>query len=144
MNRRPLCPASKLERSLRGAWLKAAPDHTLQRGSGPRLPLAAHKFLDGLCWPSASTASSACQEGAAPRPCPPGRSRPSRQLREVTQRLGQSPVLRVPNLKPRIRKAETHPAFSPGPCGRGNPVTSCAFTETSPGGREEGSPMLYS
>lgn len=117
---------------------------TLQLVSRPQPPLSSPEVLDGLCGPSASTTSSMCQEGATPRSCPPGRSRPSRPLHEVIQRLRQSSVLRVPNPKPRIIKAETHPAFSPGPCGCGNPVASCAFTETSPGGGEEDSPMLYS
>lgn len=58
---------------------------------------------------SASSTSSVCPEK------PTQEEQARRQFPEVTQRLGQSPVLRAPNPKPRTKKAEARPAFSPAP-----------------------------
>lgn len=55
------------------------------------------------------------------------------------QRLGRVQCSGCPIRNSELKKAETHPAFSPGPCGRGKSAASWAFTE-SLGGEEEGKP----
>lgn len=102
----------------------------------------AQKFLDGLCRLSASSISRMCQRGAAPRSCPPRRSRPSR-LPEVTQRLGQSPMPRVPNPKPRIRKSRNTPCFLPRALWVWEVFRQLTGLSQKPaaGGGEEDSPM---